>query len=148
MRTFSSEFAFQGRQADGQAVIVHEFIPSPFFLTAIFMYTLLSLSGNSGCLTWVRLQQEQERRYPVLQVRAGSFRVSVIHRTRTRTTLSLTYVRDHSCACVYIQGLGSSNKTGKIPACILLTEGSIYFYTVNLNGRLWSCVTSVAKLSI
>ena len=37
---------------------------------------------------------------------AGSFRVSVIHRTVTRTTGSLTCVRrDHACACVYTRGL-------------------------------------------
>ena len=36
----------------------------------VFLYTL-SLSGNWGCLTWVRLQQLQEQRYPVLQVHAG-----------------------------------------------------------------------------
>ena len=40
-----------------------------------FLYTLLSLSENSGCLTSVRLQQPQEQRYPILQVHAGSFRV-------------------------------------------------------------------------
>ena len=42
------------------------------------------------------LQQPQEQRYPVLQVHDGSFRVSVIHRTETWTTGSLTCVRDHS----------------------------------------------------
>ena len=32
-------------------------------------YTLYyPFSGNSGRLTWVRLQQPQEQRYPVLQV--------------------------------------------------------------------------------
>ena len=41
-------------------------------------------------------------------MRAGSFsRVSVIHRTLTWTTGSLTCVRDHSCACVYTRGLGT-----------------------------------------
>ena len=43
-------------------------------LLLFFLYTLLSLSGNSGCLTWIRRQQPQEQqRYPVLQVHAGSF---------------------------------------------------------------------------
>ena len=82
------------------------------FLIKILLYTLiiiiiLSLSGNSGSLTWVRLQQPQEQRYPVLQVYAGSFRVSVIHRTPTWTTGSLTCVRDHSHTCVYTRGLGT-----------------------------------------
>ena len=48
-----------------------------FFYFFYIFYTLLSLSGNLlGRLTWVRLQQLQEQRYPVLQVHAGSFRVS------------------------------------------------------------------------
>ena len=72
-----------------------------------FVYTSLSLSGNSGRLTWVRLQQPQEQRYPVLQVHTGSFRVSVIHRTLTWTTGSITSVHDHSYACVYTLGLGT-----------------------------------------
>ena len=62
-----------------------------------FLYTLLSLSGNSGRL---RLQQPQEQRYPVLKVHTGYFRVSIIHRTLTWTTGSLTCVRNHSYACV------------------------------------------------
>ena len=44
-----------------------------YLLLLFLLYTLLSLSGNSGRLTWVRLQQPQEQRYPVLQVHAGSF---------------------------------------------------------------------------
>ena len=36
------------------------------------------------------------------------FRVSVIHRTLTWTPGSLTCVRDHSLACIYTQGLGTS----------------------------------------
>ena len=47
----------------------------------LFLYTLLSLLGNLDCLSWVRLQQLQEHHYPVPQVHAGSFCVSVIHRT-------------------------------------------------------------------
>ena len=38
-----------------------------------FFNTLLSLSGNSGRLTWVRLQPPQEQLYPVLLVHAGFF---------------------------------------------------------------------------
>ena len=54
------------------------------FIYVIFiLYTLLSLSWNLGCLTgrfiWVRLQQPQEQCYPVLQVHAGSFHVSIVH---------------------------------------------------------------------
>ena len=46
-----------------------------------------------------------EPRCPTLiinyKVHAGSFRVSIIHRTLTWSTGSLTCVRDHSYACVY-----------------------------------------------
>ena len=57
-----------------------------------------------AAFTSVRLQQPQEQRYPVLPVHAGGFRVSLIHRT---LTWSLTCVRDHSYACVYIHtGVG------------------------------------------
>ena len=70
-------------------------------LIFLILYTLLFLSENSGHLTLVRLQQPQEQRYPVLQAHAGSFRISVIHRTLILTTGSLTYVRDHSYACVF-----------------------------------------------
>ena len=46
---------------------------------------------------------------PVLQVHAGFFRVSVIHRTLTWTTGSFTSARDHSYVCVSIHtgGLGT-----------------------------------------
>ena len=77
------------------------------FCLDFLLHTLLSLSGNSGRLTWVRLQQPREQRYPALQVHAGSFRVSVIHRTLTWTPGCLTSVRDHSYACVYTRGLGT-----------------------------------------
>ena len=44
------------------------------------------------------------------KVHAGSFPVSVIHRTVTWTTGSLTSMRDHSFACVYIHtGVGPVN---------------------------------------
>ena len=92
------------------------------------LYTFLSLSGNSGCLTWVRLQQPQEQRYPVLQVHDGSFIVSVIHRTLTWTTGSLTCVCDLSCAFVYTRGLGTTPTTcqhsmydsEKLAQCVLV----------------------------
>ena len=43
-------------------------------------------------------------------INAGSFRVSVIHRTLTRTTGSLTCVRNQSYACVYIHtGVGHTD---------------------------------------
>ena len=46
--------------------------------------------------------------YPLVsKVHAGFFRVSVIHRTMTWTTVYLTRVRDHSYACVYTRGWGT-----------------------------------------
>ena len=78
-----------------------------YFLFFIFLILLLSLPGNSARLTRVWLQQPQEQRYPVLQVHAGPFRISVIHWTLTWTTGSLTCIRDHSYACVYTLGLGT-----------------------------------------
>ena len=67
-------------------------------LLLLFFIQLLSLSGNSGRLTWVRLQQPQEQRYlyPFLHVHAGSFRVFVTHRTLTWTTISFLCVRIHT----------------------------------------------------
>ena len=53
-----------------------------FYLFSI-LYILLSLSENLGHLSWVRLQQSQEQRYPVLQVHAESIGVSIIHQTLT-----------------------------------------------------------------
>ena len=72
-----------------------------------FVFTVLSLMGNSGRLTRIRLQQPQEQCYPVLQAHAWSFRVSVIQRTLTWTTGALMCVRDHFCVCVYTRGLGT-----------------------------------------
>ena len=37
---------------------------------SLFLALHLSLARNSGCLTWVRLQQPQEQRYPFLTVHA------------------------------------------------------------------------------
>ena len=42
-----------------------------------------------------------------LSVHAGSFLISVIHRTLTWTTGPLTCVHDHFCACIYTRGLGT-----------------------------------------
>ena len=55
------------------------------------------------------LQQPQQQRYPVLQVYAGSFRVSAIQRTLTGTTGSLTCIRDHSYACACTRGVGHTD---------------------------------------
>ena len=47
-------------------------VPSSFFFFFFKFYLTLhsSLVGNSGRLTWVKLQQRQEQRYPFLTVRA------------------------------------------------------------------------------
>ena len=51
----------------------------------------------------------QEQCYPVLQVHAGSFHLSIIHQTLTMTwtTGSLMCIHDHSYACLYTWGLGT-----------------------------------------
>ena len=68
--------------------------------------------------------------YPsVSKVNAGSFRVSVIHRTMTWTTGSLTCVRDHSYACAYTRGLGTQTAvsttflTDKLTICSCAPDG-------------------------
>ena len=76
---------------------------------------MIYLSIPVGIFLWeVRVafpkeSQLQQRRYPTLitctyQVHAGSCRVSIIYRTLTWTTGSLTCVRDHFCACVFTRG--------------------------------------------
>ena len=46
------------------------FFHSLFFIVALHLALHLTLAGNSGHLTWVRLQQPQQQRYPFLTVRA------------------------------------------------------------------------------
>ena len=86
------------------------------FLFIYFMlYTLIIPFGKFGPLYLGKktTQQLQEQRYPVLQVHAGSFRVSVIHRTLTWTTGSVTScVRDHSGGWAHRQRV-STFLTGK-----------------------------------
>ena len=64
------------------------------------------------------------------KVHAGSFRVSLIHRTLRWTTGSLTCVLDHSGACVYILGLGTPTASQhnifdseKLTNCPCATDG-------------------------
>ena len=76
------------------------------FFCVFFLHFLVSMrneTGNSG-----RFPQEKsaatESHYPTVinyKVHAGSFYVSVIHRTLTWTTRSFTCIRGHSYACVY-----------------------------------------------
>ena len=94
----------------GRAWLFSFSFPFPFF----FFNTLLSLLGNSGRLTWVRLQQLQEQCYPVLQIHAGSFPFSVMHQILlTWTTGSFTDVR-MSSLCVRIHtGVGHTPTTSR-----------------------------------
>ena len=74
-----------------------------------FLYTLLSLLGSLGRLTWVRLQQHQEQNYPVLQVHAGSVCVSVNHWTLTMD-YRIFNVHTWSFLCMRIHtGVGHTN---------------------------------------
>ena len=58
------------------ASITHNFFLEGGGGNLLILYTLLSLSGKFWPPYWVRLQQPQEQRYPVLQVHAGYFCVS------------------------------------------------------------------------
>ena len=80
------------------------------FSVCCFLCTLLSLSGSSGCLTQVWLQQPQEQWYPVLQVHAGSVCVSIIHQTLTWTTGSFLCMRIHNRGWVHQFWLGKTQK--------------------------------------
>ena len=75
------------------------------FILFFNVYALLSLSGNSGRLTLGKATAAARAALP--STSAGSFRVSVIHRTLIWTTGFLTCVRDHSYACEYTRELGT-----------------------------------------
>ena len=78
-----------------------------FFI--FFFYTLLSLKGNLGHLTWVRPQQSQKQHYSVLQVHAGSYHVSVIHWTLDMD-YRIFYMPMWSFLCMSIHmGVGHTN---------------------------------------
>ena len=69
----------------------------------------ISPVGNSGRFPQGKPAATKSR-YPTLmnyKAHAGSFRVSIIHRTLTWPTGSLTCVRDHSCVFAYTRGLGT-----------------------------------------
>ena len=55
-------------------------------------------------------------------VHAGSFHVSIIHRTLIWNTGSLTCVHDHSCACIYTRELG----TPTVSQFTFLTRGKTH----------------------
>ena len=54
-----------------------------------------------------QLQQRRATQSQLIKTHGGSFRVSVIHRTLTRTTGPLTCVGHYSYACEYARGLGT-----------------------------------------
>ena len=62
---------------------------------------------------------------PISKVHAGSFRVFVIHQTLTRTTGSLTCVRDYFYACVYTRFLVSSPPPPPSPPHLPLRSHSL-----------------------
>ena len=78
------------------------------FYTFYFIHFIIPFGKFGLPYLGMRLQQPQEQRYPVQQVHAGSFCVSVIHQTLTWTTGSFTCVCDHSYACVYTRQLGTT----------------------------------------
>ena len=76
---------------------------------------LVQLAHSHGSYTFTRtltstqLQPCCVKRQVIycFSVHAGSFHVSIIHQTLTWTTGSLSCVHDHSCACLYVRGLGT-----------------------------------------
>ena len=60
-----------------------------------------------------QLQQSRATQPSLIKAQAGSFRVSIIHRTLTCTTGALTCVRDPSYACVYTRGVMVDTPTAK-----------------------------------
>ena len=129
-------------------------LPVCLFFKGFFIYILFSLLWNLCHLTWVRLQQLQEQRYPVLQVYAGSFHVSVIHRTLTWTTGSLTGVRAHSYAMHIHTGVGHTDSKpvqhfwlGKTPTNFSCAPDGIEPRVFRSRVRRFTnCVTPVAEL--
>ena len=85
--------------------------PPPTHTPSSFSYTLLlHLSGNLGHRTYLgkattAATASATQSYKCMLV--FFFRVSLIHRTLTRTTGSLACVCDHSHARVYTRGLGT-----------------------------------------
>ena len=67
-------------------------------VNCVFFALHLSLAGNSDRLTWVRLQQQQEQRYPFLTVR------EVLLCVRTKEELPMVWIFNvrtdvNSCDC-------------------------------------------------
>ena len=120
---------------------------SSCFLFVLFSYSLYyPFWGNSGRLTWVRLQQPQDQRYPVLQVYAGSFRASVIHRIHlTWTTGSLTCIRSHSYPCAYNYTHGGWAHR-QLVSTTFLTHFSCALDGVRASG-LWTLIPMLNQLS-
>ena len=86
----------------GRISFIPSIIPLVLFIPVLSIFTLLLInSGKFGppYLGKVTAAATRTALLSPVQVHAGSFRVSVIHRILTRTTGSLTYMRDHSYAC-------------------------------------------------
>ena len=70
------------------------------YLTHLVLH--LSLAGNSGRFTWVRLQEQQEQRYPFLIVCAV---FSCVQTKVWLPTLGIFHVRTDVNACDCTQGM-------------------------------------------
>ena len=97
--------------------MINTVYPNDFCNFFILFYRLYISFKKCGppYLGKARLQQQQEQQYPVLQVHAWSFPVSVIHQTLTWITGSLTCVRDYfyigvSCNQSWIWGIGETSR--------------------------------------
>ena len=67
-----------------------------FFFFCVWIFNLSLAGRNSGCLTWVRLQQPQEQRYPFLTVHEV---FSFVHTAVWLPVLGIFNVRTDVSAC-------------------------------------------------
>ena len=73
-----------------------------FFFKLKFVYTSLPLSGNSGRLSWVRLQQPQEQCYPV-RIKSACWVFSWFYNTpNSEMDYRILNVHTWSFLCVHI----------------------------------------------
>ena len=77
-----------------------------FFLLIFILALQSSFAGNSGRLTWVRLQQPKEQRYPFQESASGIF----VCPKAWLPMLGIFNVHIDANACNYIRGLYGHHK--------------------------------------
>ena len=109
----------------------------PFGCIKLYLvYTLIIPGGKFGPLYLGKATAAERAPLPIksCQVHAGSFNVSVIHRTPTWTSGSLTCVHDHPYACSYTRRLGTPT-----------TSQHNIFYSEKLTD--FSCAPDIVRTS-